>query len=105
MLRIAAALEKPSEHPLAGAILTEAASRGIVPGAVADFRAVTGKGIAGTLDGVKALVGTADLLAEQGIDCAGLAAQAEGFRRRRRHRDVRRQRRARGGDCSPSPIR
>jgi len=74
-------LEKPSEHPLAGAILAEAAARGIVPGAAENFSAVTGKGISGTLDGKAALVGTAELLAERGIDCAALTAKAEEFRR------------------------
>ncbi len=81
MLAIAAALEKASEHPLAAAILAGAAARGIVPKTAENFRAVTGKGVSGTLDGTEALVGTAEFLAERGIDCAGLAAKAEDFRR------------------------
>ncbi len=81
MLAIAAALEKASEHPLAAAILAGASARGIVPKTAENFRAVTGKGVSGTLDGADALVGTADFLAERGIDCAGLAAKAEDFRR------------------------
>ncbi len=81
VLAIAAALEKPSEHPLAAAILAGAAARGIAPGAVENFRAVTGKGVSGSLGGTEALVGTAEFLAERGIDCAALAAKAEDFRR------------------------
>ena len=81
VLTIAAALEKPSEHPLAAAILAAAQARDVVPGHVDDFRAVIGKGVAGTLDGAAALVGTAEFFAESGIDCAGLTAKAEDFRR------------------------
>ena len=80
VLSIAAALEKPSEHPLAAAILTGAAERGIAAETAQDFRAVTGKGVAGSLGGKPALVGTAEFLAEHAIDCAPLAAKADEFR-------------------------
>ena len=81
VLAIAAALEKPSEHPLAAAILAAAKARDIATDSVEDFHAATGKGISGRLAGMEALVGTSEFLAERGIDCAVLASKAEEFRR------------------------
>ena len=59
VLTLAAALEKSSEHPLATAIVAAAGDRDLP--AVADFAAVAGKGVRGTVDGQPAWVGTAAL--------------------------------------------
>jgi Cu+-exporting ATPase len=67
VLRIAAALEAGSEHPLARAILNRARDRGITAPAVQDFSAVTGKGVHALLDGAAALLGSPRLLADAGL--------------------------------------
>jgi P-type Cu+ transporter len=82
VLRLAASLERASEHPLATAIVEGARERGIdqLP-AVADFQSVTGKGVVGTVDGHQIVLGTAALLADRGVDAAPLVARAETLRR------------------------
>ncbi len=67
VLQLAASLEHNSEHPLAHAILTEAAQRGVTPGPVEDFQSLTGKGLTGTVAGRTVFLGNALLLSEQGI--------------------------------------
>jgi Cu+-exporting ATPase len=57
VLRLAAGLETGSEHPLAAAILRGAKERGIEAPAIADFNAVTGKGVEGSLDGRRVALG------------------------------------------------
>ena len=81
VLRLAAALERASEHPLAAAIVDGARERGIdqLP-AVADFQSITGKGVVGTVDGHQIVLGNAALLAERGVDAAPLVARAETLR-------------------------
>ena len=67
VLRTAAALERSSTHPLAGAIVREARDRGLeVPGAD-EVRAVRGAGISGTVDGTSVLVGNAAFMREAAI--------------------------------------
>ena len=67
LLRVAAALEAGSEHPLARAVLEYAKTRGIAAAAVRDFSAVTGKGVQALLDGSPALLGSPRFIAEEGI--------------------------------------
>jgi Cu+-exporting ATPase len=67
LVRLAAGLERGSEHPLAAAFLRGAEERGVVPAAVSDFHSVTGKGVVGTVEGHAVVLGTAALLAEQGV--------------------------------------
>jgi Cu+-exporting ATPase len=81
LLRLAAGLERGSEHPLAAAIVAGAADRGVQPGEARDFRSVTGKGVTGTVDGRAVALGNAALLAELGIDPGDLAERAESRRR------------------------
>ncbi|MGA8305477.1 MAG: heavy metal translocating P-type ATPase, partial [Candidatus Acidiferrales bacterium] len=57
LLKVATALERASEHPLAAAVLAAAKQRAIEIGSVADFRSFTGKGITGRLDGARAALG------------------------------------------------
>lgn len=58
LLRIAASLERSSEHPLAAAVVAGAAVRGLVPAPVQQFRSVTGKGVVGTVEGKQVAIGT-----------------------------------------------
>jgi len=81
LLRLAASLERGSEHPLAGAIVAGAAARGLMLTDSRDFRGYTGKGVGGTIDGHAVMLGNQALLAEAGIDAQGLAANADALRR------------------------
>ena len=67
LLRLAASVERYSEHPLAVAIVREAAARQLQLGPVEDFRAVAGQGAVGLLDGDVVVVGTPRFLDEYGI--------------------------------------
>ena len=68
LLCVAASLEQPSEHPLGKAIVAEARERSIPLCPVTEFDALHGKGVQGTIQGVRYLAGNAALLAEQGVD-------------------------------------
>jgi Cu+-exporting ATPase len=75
LLRLAAAVEHASEHPIARAVV--AAAPGELP-AVADFVALPGLGATGTVDGHRVIVGRPRLLADRGIDVPAAAATATG---------------------------
>ena len=79
-LRVAAALERSSEHPLAAAILAGAAERGLAFEPAADFSAVTGKGVVGRVAGTDVALGNEALLAQLGVDGAGAAERAADLR-------------------------
>jgi Cu+-exporting ATPase len=80
LLRLAAGLEKSSEHPLARAIVSAAEERGITPAAVTDFASVTGKGITGR-DGARRLAfGNAALMRDAGTSADALANEADTLR-------------------------
>jgi Cu+-exporting ATPase len=81
LLRLAASLERGSEHPLAAAIVRGAEERGLAFGAVADFISETGKGVVGVVEGRRVAVGNLALFASLGIEPAGLAARAEELRK------------------------
>lgn len=68
ILRLAASLEKSSEHPLADAVLKGAEERNISLAKVENFESVTGKGVFGTIEGRKILLGNLKLMADHGID-------------------------------------
>jgi len=68
ILRMAASLERSSEHPLAAAILSGAEEQKIELAKVEDFESVTGKGITGKIDGKSILLGNAKLMAENDIE-------------------------------------
>jgi Cu+-exporting ATPase len=80
LLRLAASVEKASEHPLARAIMDAAAERKVVLAQLTDFDAPTGKGAIGTVDNRKIVLGNARFLGEVGISVAPLEAQAEQLR-------------------------
>ncbi len=80
VLRLAAAVERASEHPLARAIVEAAGSRRIAIPDVADFDSPTGKGALGTVEGRRVLLGNAAFLKEHGIDATPLADKADALR-------------------------
>ena len=67
LLCVAASLEKPSEHPLAAAVVDEAERRHIPLCAVTGFEAVHGKGVRGEVQGARYIAGNAAMLADAGI--------------------------------------
>jgi P-type Cu+ transporter len=81
LLRLAASLERASEHPLAEAILKGADERGLTLGAVADFAAMAGQGVVGTVERRRVAIGNAALFAALGIDPDGLPDRADMLRR------------------------
>jgi len=80
VLRLAAAVEQSSQHPLALAIVEAARSRNLHISPVIEFDAPTGRGAVGTVDGRRVILGNARLLSEQSVDVATLAAAAEDLR-------------------------
>jgi len=81
LLRLAASLERGSEHPLAAALVAEVQGRGLAWAEVADFRSSTGKGVVGTVDGHAVAVGNVGVLEELGIPEGDLLAPAQDLRR------------------------
>lgn len=77
VLQLAASLEQGSEHPLAAAILAEAARRKIRPLPVEGFDAVTGRGVIGRVAGQAAAMGNKALMADVAADVTGLWAGSE----------------------------
>ena len=80
LLKLAAALERGSEHPLASAILEGAESRGIEVPPSAEFRSVTGKGVRGAVDGSEVAVGSPALFSELGLELGALQVKADALR-------------------------
>ncbi|MDT8344573.1 MAG: heavy metal translocating P-type ATPase [Thermohalobaculum sp.] len=80
VLRLAASLERGSEHPLAEAIVAGAEERGVTLAKADEFEAVTGKGVKGVVDGRRVALGNARMVADLGID-AGDAGEAANARR------------------------
>jgi len=68
ILRLAATLEKGSEHPLAEAIVAGAEARNVTLGKADDFEAITGKGVKGVVDGKPVALGNAKMLEELGLN-------------------------------------
>ncbi len=64
LLRIAAALEQGSEHPLAAAVLAYAGEQGVAAATATEVKARPGRGVVGRVDGLSAAAGNAALLAE-----------------------------------------
>ncbi len=80
VLRLAATLERGSEHPLAEAIVKGAQERGITLAEASDFEAITGKGVVGIVDGKKIMLGNLKLVTDHGIDAADLLSAANARR-------------------------
>jgi len=80
LLRLAASVERASEHPLGRAIVGAAAGRAIALAEVSEFDAPSGKGVSGTVEGRPVALGNAGFLAELGIAATPLEAEAERLR-------------------------
>jgi Cu+-exporting ATPase len=80
LIRLAASLERGSEHPLGAAIVKGAEERGIGLAAATGFEALNGKGVRGTVEGRAVALGNRGLLADLGVDAAPFAAPAEQLR-------------------------
>ncbi len=80
VLRLAASLERSSEHPLAAAISAAAKDRNVTVEEPADFTSVTGKGVTGKVAGRLVVLGNAKLMGDQGIDLGDLVAKADALR-------------------------
>ncbi|MDE8653803.1 copper-transporting P-type ATPase [Novosphingobium album (ex Liu et al. 2023)] len=76
VLRLAATLERGSEHPLAEAIVRGAEERGVAMDEASDFEAITGKGVKGTVDGKAVALGNIALVRDLGLEGSGLAEKA-----------------------------
>ncbi len=81
LLRLAASVERASEHPLAAAIVAAAEERRLSLMSAKDFDAPAGKGVFGTVDGRRITIGNAAFMHEQSIDVTELTAAAEDLRR------------------------
>ncbi|MEC4676251.1 MAG: heavy metal translocating P-type ATPase [Nitrospirota bacterium] len=77
VLRIAAGLERASEHPLAEAIVDGAKAKGVELVKPDNFQSITGMGVTGVVDGYAVAVGNIKLLESLGIDSGGLSQQAD----------------------------
>lgn len=76
VLRLAASLERGSEHPLAEAIVAGAEERGVSMVKADDFEALTGRGVQGVVDAKRVALGNAKLVRDLGLDSAALAETA-----------------------------
>jgi len=77
LISAAASIEKPSEHPLAEAIVEEASARGILLRSVTDFSAVAGQGIEARIDGKRFLAGNLKMMRENGVPTDGFEQKGE----------------------------
>src|SRR6266436_1305444 len=76
LLRLAASLERASEHPLASAVVAAAVDRGLTLSDPCEFDSSTGKGVIGIVEGRRLMLGTARFLLEQGVDTTSIASTA-----------------------------
>ena len=80
LLRIAAGVERASEHPLALAIVTKAEESGTPIPEVSDFDSPVGKGALGRVEGQQVVLGSSNFLSSQSIDTAAMADEADRLR-------------------------
>ena len=80
VLRLAATIERASEHPLALAIVNAASERGIILGDATDFDSPVGKGATGVVEGKRLILGSHRIMEEEGVDVTAMTAKAEGLR-------------------------
>ena len=81
LLKLAASLEKSSEHPLAAAIVSGAEDKGFTLVTAKEFDSITGKGVRGTVSGTKVLLGNLRLMEDAGVATTELAERAETMRK------------------------
>jgi Cu+-exporting ATPase len=80
LLRLAASLERGSEHPLAAAIVSEAKTRNLTLSIVRDFNSPIGKGVTGTVDGKTLAIGNRQFFDEINVMAVALEAQSDSLR-------------------------
>jgi Cu+-exporting ATPase len=80
LLSVAGSLERGSEHPLAAAILAGVRERGIEPPQAQEFQSVTGKGVAGLVDGRRVALGNRLMMELQGVSITSAEQAAEAMR-------------------------
>jgi Cu+-exporting ATPase len=80
VLRLAASLERSSQHPLGAAVVKAATERKLPLSEVRDFDAPVGKGVTGLVDGRRLVIGNARIMREANIELGPLAAQADQLR-------------------------
>jgi Cu+-exporting ATPase len=80
-LRLAASLERGSEHPLAAAVVRAADERGLALSPVEAFSSSTGRGVRGTVEGRRVGLGNPAFFEERGVPLSALAGRAEAERR------------------------
>jgi Cu+-exporting ATPase len=80
VLRLAASLERGSEHPLADAIVRAATDRRLTLSQPSDFDSPVGKGVLGNVDGARLVLGSSKFLKEQGVDTLALEPEADSLR-------------------------
>ena len=80
VLRLAASLERASEHPLADAIVRAATERELPLSQPAEFDSPVGKGVLGVVDGRRLVIGSGKFLKEQGVDTGALEEAADALR-------------------------
>ena len=80
VLRLAASVERGSQHPLGAAIVKAAEEKGLALANAQDFEAPAGKGVRGTVDGRRVVIGNLRIMQEAGIDAGALAAAADRLR-------------------------
>jgi P-type Cu+ transporter len=81
ILRMAASLERGSEHPLAAAIVSGAEKKGLKLGEAREFQSITGKGVVGVVDGKRVALGNRRLVEDLGTSVGELSSRAEELRR------------------------
>jgi Cu+-exporting ATPase len=81
LLRLAASIERASEHPLAGAIVAGAQERNLMLSEAEEFQSITGKGVAGKIEGHVVALGNSRLFEQLNIDASGLIERAEVLRK------------------------
>lgn len=81
LLRLAASLERASEHPLADAVVRAAEERGLALSALTGFDALSGKGVEGSVDDRRVMIGNAGWFAQRGLDTGNSAAAADTLRK------------------------
>ncbi len=80
VLRLAASLERGSQHPLGAAVVQAAGERGLELAQGQDFNAPIGKGVTGSVDGKALVIGNRRIMVEAGVDPAALDGEAESLR-------------------------
>jgi Cu+-exporting ATPase len=80
VLRLAASLERASEHPLAAAIVNAATQRGLKLAPVSDFHSVTGQGVLGNIEGHQVAIGNSALFTVKNIPVGPLSSPADDMR-------------------------